>query len=85
MKTSLTLWLRDNRGFLAFLLAFGLMRTAIADWNPIPSGSMRPHAEGGRHGAGQPRGLRPQSAADRCRCCRPVSQRIGDVVTFSSP
>ena len=35
-------WLRQNRGFLVFLLFFGLFRTAMADWNPIPSGSMRP-------------------------------------------
>ncbi len=35
-------WLRDNRGFIIFLLAFGCFRTAVADWNPIPSGSMRP-------------------------------------------
>ena len=35
-------WMRNNRGFLAFLLLFGLFRTAVADWNPIPSGSMRP-------------------------------------------
>ena len=35
-------WLRRNRGFLLFLIGFGLFRTAIADWNPIPSGSMRP-------------------------------------------
>jgi len=34
--------LRDNRGFLVFLLGFALFRTAVADWNPIPSGSMRP-------------------------------------------
>ncbi|HZD20162.1 MAG TPA: signal peptidase I [Burkholderiales bacterium] len=35
-------WIRNNRGFLAFLVLFGLFRTAVADWNPIPSGSMRP-------------------------------------------
>lgn len=34
--------LRDHRGFLLFLLSFALLRTAAADWNPIPSGSMRP-------------------------------------------
>ena len=33
-------WLRNNRGFLVFLLVFGLFRTAVADWNPIPSASM---------------------------------------------
>jgi len=36
-------WLRANKGFLAFLLLFGVFRTAVADWNPIPSGSMRPN------------------------------------------
>ena len=35
-------WIRHNRGFLLFLLGLGLLRTAIADWNPIPSASMRP-------------------------------------------
>ncbi len=35
-------WLKEHRGFILFLCAFGLMRTAVADWNPIPSGSMRP-------------------------------------------
>ncbi len=38
MKT----WIKHNRGFIAFLVCFGLMRGAVADWNPIPSGSMRP-------------------------------------------
>lgn len=35
-------WLRENRGFIAALLLFGVFRTAVADYNPIPSGSMRP-------------------------------------------
>ena len=35
-------WLRENRGLILFLVLFGLFRTGIADWNPIPSGSMRP-------------------------------------------
>lgn len=35
-------WFKNNRGLLFFLVAFGFFRTAIADWNPIPSGSMRP-------------------------------------------
>ena len=34
--------LRDHRGFLLMLLGLGLFRTAVADWNPIPSASMRP-------------------------------------------
>ena len=36
-------WIRENRGFIVFILLFGIFRTAIADWNPVPSGSMRPN------------------------------------------
>ncbi|HXH86582.1 MAG TPA: S26 family signal peptidase, partial [Nitrospira sp.] len=35
-------WIRNNRGFLVFILLFGVFRTSVADWNSIPSGSMRP-------------------------------------------
>ncbi len=38
MKT----WIKNNRGLIAFVLCLGLFRTGIADWNPIPTGSMRP-------------------------------------------
>jgi signal peptidase I len=34
--------LRDHRGFVLFLVGLAFMRTAVADWNPVPSGSMRP-------------------------------------------
>ena len=36
-------WVRSNKGFLAFLVLFGMFRTAVADWNPIPSASMHPN------------------------------------------
>jgi signal peptidase I len=35
-------WMRANKGFLMFLLLFGIFRTAVADWSPVPSASMRP-------------------------------------------
>ncbi len=35
-------WLKDNRGVFVFIFCLGLFRTAIADWNPVPTGSMRP-------------------------------------------
>jgi len=35
-------YLRGNLRFIAFLLMLGFVRTAVADWNPVPSGSMRP-------------------------------------------
>ena len=28
-------WLKDNRGFLVFLIGFGFVRLAVADWNQI--------------------------------------------------
>jgi signal peptidase I len=36
-------WVRNNKAFLAFLVLFGVFRTAVADWNPIPSASMHPN------------------------------------------
>ena len=41
-RSGLNHWLHANRGFLIFLLCLGVFRTAVADWNPVPSGSMRP-------------------------------------------
>ncbi len=38
----MTRFLRQNTPFLILLLCLGIFRTAIADWNTIPSGSMRP-------------------------------------------
>jgi signal peptidase I len=35
-------WLKQTRGLIIFLVCFGFFRSAVADWNPIPSGSMRP-------------------------------------------
>jgi signal peptidase I len=35
-------WLKAYRGLFVFVLCLGVFRTAIADWNPVPSASMRP-------------------------------------------
>jgi len=34
--------LRENRGFFVFLLLMSVFRSGIADWNVVPSGSMKP-------------------------------------------
>ncbi len=78
-------WVKGNRGFLVFLLCFGFFRTAVADWNPIPSGSMRPTLLEGdvvfvdrlAYDAKIP-------LTDRVVARLHDPQR-GDVVTFSSP
>lgn len=40
-------WIKGNLGLIVFFSFFGFFRTAIADWNPAPTASMRPNvAEG---------------------------------------
>jgi len=36
-------FIRANKGLIVFMMLFGVFRTAVADWNPIPSSSMRPN------------------------------------------
>jgi signal peptidase I len=42
MRIRLAYRLRENRQLLLFVLLLGVFRTAVADWNPIPSASMHP-------------------------------------------
>lgn len=35
----------DNKGFLTFMLCMFMFRSAIADWNVVPTGSMQPTIE----------------------------------------
>lgn len=39
---SLRSFLRQNRGFITFMLCMLMFRSAIADWNVVPTGSMQP-------------------------------------------
>jgi signal peptidase I len=38
---------KENRGLIVFFLCLAFFRTAVADWNPIPTGSMRPNLQEG--------------------------------------
>ena len=40
-NVAVQLW-RDHRGFLVFLALMFVFRSAFADWNTVPSGSMQP-------------------------------------------
>lgn len=78
-------WLRANRGFLVFLLCIGAFRTAVADYNPIPSGSMRPTLlEGDVVLVNRLAYDVKLPLTDRVLVHLADPQR-GDVVTFSSP
>ena len=34
--------LRNNAGFICLLAGMAFFRTAVADWNPVPTSSMEP-------------------------------------------
>lgn len=78
-------WLRDNRGFLLFLLCFAFFRTAIADWNPIPSGSMRPTLLEGDVVFVDRLAYDFKLPLTDIRLVPLHDPRRGDIVTFSSP
>ena len=78
-------WISANKGFLAFLLCFGIFRTAIADWNPIPSGSMRPNLLEGDVVFVNRLAYNVKLPLTDVVLARTGEPQRGDVVTFSSP
>lgn len=78
-------WLRDNRGFLLFLLCFAFLRTAVADWNPIPSGSMRPTLLEGDVVLVDRLAYDFKLPLSDIMLLNLADPRRGDVVTFTSP
>ena len=78
-------WLHDNRHFVMILLLFGFVRTAVADWNPVPTGSMRPTIlEGDVVFVNRLAYDVKLPLTDRILL--PLGEpRRGDIVTFSSP
>lgn len=81
----MTTWLKDNRGLFVFLLCFGVFRTAIADWNPIPSGSMRPTLLEGDVVLVNRLAYDLKIPITDISLAHLGEPRRGDVVTFSSP
>jgi signal peptidase I len=77
--------LRQNRGFIAFMLALGLTRTAVADWNPIPSGSMRPTILEGDVVLINRLAYDLKLPLTDIRLAELGEPRRGDIVTFTSP
>ena len=78
-------FLRANKGFLAFLLLFGVFRTAVADWNPIPSSSMRPNLLEGDVVFVNRLAYNVKLPLTDVVLARTGEPRRGDVVTFTSP
>lgn len=78
-------WLKNNRGFIVFLLCLGVLRTAVADWNPIPSGSMRPTLLEGDVVLVNRLAYDLKLPLTDVALLRLGEPQRGDVVTFSSP
>jgi signal peptidase I len=78
-------YLRDNRVLLALLLAFGLVRTAVADYNPVPSGSMHPNILEGDVVLVNRLAYNLKVPLTDIVVARLGEPKRGDIVTFSSP
>jgi signal peptidase I len=78
-------FIRSNKGFIVFMLLFGVFRTAVADWNPIPSSSMRPSLLEGDVVFVNRLAFDLKVPLTDTILTHTGEPRRGDVVTFSSP
>jgi signal peptidase I len=78
-------FLGENRGLIAFLLLFGLIRTAVADYNPVPSGSMHPNILEGDVVLVNRLAYDIKVPLTDIVIARTGDPQRGDIVTFSSP
>ena len=76
---------REHRGFIGVLLVFGLIRTAVADYNPIPSGSMHPTILEGDVVLVNRLAYNLKLPLTDVVLARTGEPQRGDIVTFSSP
>lgn len=42
MKNSIKRFAFENKGFILFIILMGIFRSSFADWNSVPTGSMKP-------------------------------------------
>lgn len=77
--------LRQNRRFLCLLLGFGLIRTAVADYNPVPSGSMHPNILEGDVVLVNRLAYNVKVPLTDFIVRRLADPQRGDIVTFTSP
>ena len=78
-------FIRANKGFILFLCLFGVFRTAVADWNPVPSGSMRPNLLEGDVVFVNRLAFDVKLPLTDTIVAHTGEPQRGDVVTFSSP
>jgi signal peptidase I len=85
MIKSITRRARANAGFLLFLLGMFVFRSAVADWNYIPSGSMEPTLQVGDRVLVDQHAYAWRLPFTRVHLAERGAPRAGDVITFASP
>lgn len=85
MTKKLVQLVRANAGFLLFLLGMFAFRSAIADWNHIPSGSMEPTLQIGDRVLVDQHAYAWRVPFTRVHLTERARARVGDIVTFASP
>ena len=78
------LW-RDWRGFIVFIAVMVVFRSAVADWNQVPSGSMKPSILVGDRIVVDKLAYDLRIPFTLTRIARWAEPHRGDVVTFPSP
>jgi signal peptidase I len=78
------LW-RQNKGFMLFIGLMLIFRSAVADWNYVPSSSMNPTLLAGDRVLIDKRAYSLRVPFTRLELARWDSPHRGDVITFDSP
>ncbi|HTQ98415.1 MAG TPA: S26 family signal peptidase, partial [Candidatus Acidoferrum sp.] len=78
-------FLQENRTFILIVLGMAVFRTAIADWSPVPSGSMEPSIWPGDVLLINKTLLGPNVPFTEGRLLQLGGPQRGDIVTFTPP
>jgi signal peptidase I len=84
MDTMKNLW-RSNKGFLLFIGLMFVFRSAVADWNLVPSSSMNPTLISGDRVIVNKLAYSVRAPFTLLHLARWGSPARGDVITFDSP
>jgi len=85
MKNSIVQLFRENRGLLLFLSGMFVFRSAVADWNHIPSGSMEPTLQVGDRVLVDHRAYSWRLPFTRVHLAERATPKAGEIITFASP
>ncbi len=77
--------LKSNRGFILFILGMVIFRTAIADWNYVPSESMEPTFYDKEYLLVNKLAYGPSIPFTKSRLFHTGTPKRGDIITFYPP